>query len=258
MKAKSLFARGTQQLISWLRARAIAPQEFGTWRAILIKLFWDIVLERGTRRCPVIKMSPHWTGMWVQAHASSESPNCECLQCDGSLLATGSYDGYARIWTSDGRLSKTLGQHKGPIFALKWNKRGNYILSAGVDKVSLLHCFFYSFMISFSSLDDNYLGFCFWWVHSAIFIPRSPSVGRWLANQHEFCVLLHWSVHSRLQIKCRQTYKKLPRAYGNYLIRFIFIAVLLLFFLIIFRMKSMPSNGTRRAIFWRRAQTIWL
>jgi transducin (beta)-like 1 len=57
-------------------------------------------------------------------------------QCDGTLLATGSYDGYARIWTTDGRLASTLGQHKGPIFALKWNKRGNYILSAGVDKVS--------------------------------------------------------------------------------------------------------------------------
>lgn len=48
------------------------------------------------------------------------------------MLATGSYDGYARIWTTDGRLASTLGQHKGPIFALKWNKRGNYILSAGV------------------------------------------------------------------------------------------------------------------------------
>lgn len=52
--------------------------------------------------------------------------------CDGTLLATGSYDGYARIWTTDGRLASTLGQHKGPIFALKWNKKGNYILSAGV------------------------------------------------------------------------------------------------------------------------------
>lgn len=53
---------------------------------------------------------------------------------DGSLLATGSYDGYARIWTADGRLATTLMQHKGPIFALKWNKKGSYILSAGVDK----------------------------------------------------------------------------------------------------------------------------
>ncbi|KAL3282912.1 hypothetical protein HHI36_006070 [Cryptolaemus montrouzieri] len=58
--------------------------------------------------------------------------------CDGSLLATGSYDGYARIWTTDGRLASTLGQHKGPIFALKWNKRGNYILSAGVDKTTII------------------------------------------------------------------------------------------------------------------------
>lgn len=58
--------------------------------------------------------------------------------CDGALLATGSYDGYARIWTRDGRLVGTLGQHKGPIFALKWNKRGNYILSAGVDKTTII------------------------------------------------------------------------------------------------------------------------
>ncbi|XP_014277239.2 F-box-like/WD repeat-containing protein TBL1XR1 isoform X1 [Halyomorpha halys] len=58
--------------------------------------------------------------------------------CDGTLLATGSYDGYARIWTNNGRLASTLGQHKGPIFALKWNKRGNYILSAGVDKTTII------------------------------------------------------------------------------------------------------------------------
>lgn len=58
--------------------------------------------------------------------------------CDGNLLATGSYDGYARIWNTEGRLVSTLGQHKGPIFALKWNKKGNYILSAGVDKTTII------------------------------------------------------------------------------------------------------------------------
>ncbi|KPM11810.1 F-box-like protein/WD repeat-containing protein TBL1XR1-like protein [Sarcoptes scabiei] len=57
---------------------------------------------------------------------------------DGTLLATGSYDGYARLWTTEGRLASTLGQHKGPIFALKWNKKGNYILSAGVDKTTII------------------------------------------------------------------------------------------------------------------------
>jgi transducin (beta)-like 1 len=56
----------------------------------------------------------------------------------GSQLATGSYDGYARIWSSDGNLASTLGQHKGPIFALKWNKKGNYILSAGVDRTTII------------------------------------------------------------------------------------------------------------------------
>ena len=58
--------------------------------------------------------------------------------CEGTLLATGSYDGYARIWTTEGRLASTLGQHKGPIFALKWNRKGNYILSAGVDKTTII------------------------------------------------------------------------------------------------------------------------
>ncbi len=41
----------------------------------------------------------------------------------------------ASLFLIAGRLVSTLGQHKGPIFALKWNKKGNYILSAGVDKV---------------------------------------------------------------------------------------------------------------------------
>ena len=54
----------------------------------------------------------------------------------GTLLATGSYDGFARIWKSNSELLSTLGMHKGPIFALKWNKAGNLILTAGVDKTT--------------------------------------------------------------------------------------------------------------------------
>lgn len=53
--------------------------------------------------------------------------------CVGSMLATGSCDGYIRIWTPSGILATTLGSHEGPILSLKWNRTGNYILTAGVD-----------------------------------------------------------------------------------------------------------------------------
>ncbi|KAG2663554.1 hypothetical protein I3760_16G036500 [Carya illinoinensis] len=57
---------------------------------------------------------------------------------DGTLLATGSYDGQARIWGGDGELRNTLNKHKGPIFSLKWNKKGDYLLSGSVDKTAIV------------------------------------------------------------------------------------------------------------------------
>lgn len=48
-----------------------------------------------------------------------------------------SHPDFSLCFNLPGNLASTLGQHKGPIFALKWNKKGNYILSAGVDKVSV-------------------------------------------------------------------------------------------------------------------------
>ena len=57
---------------------------------------------------------------------------------DGSALATGSYDGQARIWSSSGKLTQTLSRHKGPIFSLKWNSSGKYLLSGSVDKTAII------------------------------------------------------------------------------------------------------------------------
>lgn len=57
---------------------------------------------------------------------------------DGMLLATGSYDGVARIWARNGALIHTLRGHKGPIFSLKWNKQGNYLLSGSYDKTTIV------------------------------------------------------------------------------------------------------------------------
>jgi len=57
---------------------------------------------------------------------------------NGELLATGSYDGVARVWSRNGELRQTLKGHRGPIFSLKWNKRGNFLLSGSYDKSTIV------------------------------------------------------------------------------------------------------------------------
>ncbi|BAU00256.1 WD40 repeat-containing protein [Vigna angularis] len=57
---------------------------------------------------------------------------------EGTLLATGSYDGQARIWTTNGELRSTLSKHKGPIFSLKWNKKGDYLLTGSCDQSAIV------------------------------------------------------------------------------------------------------------------------
>jgi transducin (beta)-like 1 len=57
---------------------------------------------------------------------------------DGVLLATGSYDGIARVWNRAGVLVFTLRGHHGPIFSLKWNKSGNFLLSGSYDKTTIV------------------------------------------------------------------------------------------------------------------------
>eukprot|EP00742_Colponemidia_sp_Colp-10_P002767 GILJ01002957.1.p1 GENE.GILJ01002957.1~~GILJ01002957.1.p1 ORF type:complete len:498 (+),score=66.24 GILJ01002957.1:214-1707(+) len=57
---------------------------------------------------------------------------------DGTMLATGSYDGQARIWNESGDLLKTLRLHQGPILTLKWNKAGTMLLSGSIDRTSIV------------------------------------------------------------------------------------------------------------------------
>ena len=54
------------------------------------------------------------------------------------MLATGCYDGNARIWTKTGDLVHTLAHHKRPLFSLRWNPQGNFLLSGSMDKSSIV------------------------------------------------------------------------------------------------------------------------
>ena len=52
----------------------------------------------------------------------------------GTLLATGNYDGSARLWTREGELKSVLKGHTLPVFAVKWNRKGDLLVSSSVDK----------------------------------------------------------------------------------------------------------------------------
>ncbi|GAX21127.1 transducin (beta)-like 1 [Fistulifera solaris] len=82
-----------------------------------------------------VKLLPHGTDRW-----DSKNKDVTTLEwaSNGEYLATGSYDGVARIWSLSGALLHTLRGHNGPVFSLKWNKRGNYLLSGSYDRTTIV------------------------------------------------------------------------------------------------------------------------
>ncbi|KAF5834951.1 WD40-repeat-containing domain protein [Dunaliella salina] len=92
----------------------------------------------GTTRIWNLNPGPHFCKSTVLLHEPKSDKAGDVTTIDwnhdGSLLATGSYDGLARVWMKDGKLLQTLDKHRGPVFALKWNKKGDMLLSGSVDK----------------------------------------------------------------------------------------------------------------------------
>ena len=96
------------------------------WRGVL---HLGLALQRGST-------------LSVQFCVLKLSVQCVCVylstQNDGSVLATGCYDGQARVWSKGGGLKATLTRHQGPVFAIKWSPNGSYLATGGVDSSVLI------------------------------------------------------------------------------------------------------------------------
>ncbi|KAJ1874474.1 hypothetical protein LPJ55_001473 [Coemansia sp. RSA 990] len=51
----------------------------------------------------------------------------------GTLLATASFNGQLRVWSSTGEPKQALRQRRAPIIAMRWNRKGSCLLSAYLD-----------------------------------------------------------------------------------------------------------------------------
>jgi hypothetical protein len=96
---------------------------------------WQMGGATATGGLGPVRLLPHGTG--PRDRKNKDVTTLE-WSSDGKLLATGSYDGVARVWSRNGALVHTLRGHKGPIFSLKWNRRGNYLLSGSYDKTTIV------------------------------------------------------------------------------------------------------------------------
>jgi hypothetical protein len=96
---------------------------------------WEMGGIRASEGLGPVRLLPHGTG--PRDRKNKDVTTLE-WSSDGKLLATGSYDGVARVWSRGGALVHTLRGHKGPIFSLKWNRRGNYLLSGSYDKTTIV------------------------------------------------------------------------------------------------------------------------
>jgi hypothetical protein len=96
---------------------------------------WQMGGPDASSGCGPVRLLPHGTD--PNDRKNKDVTTLE-WSSDGKLLATGSYDGVARVWSRNGALVHTLARHRGPIFSLKWNRSGNFLLSGSYDQTTIV------------------------------------------------------------------------------------------------------------------------
>lgn len=92
-------------------------------------------LSSGTDEVTVNSTSgaPLAPGNARQRRAPSRDVTALDWSSDGHHLATASYDGAARVWSSTGALERMFTVHVGPVLSLKWNSTGKRLATSSVD-----------------------------------------------------------------------------------------------------------------------------
>lgn len=89
---------------------------------------WDLqdTGSSGSGRVCVCRHTP-------QGDAKSVDLTCLEWSPDGQLLATGATDSAVRLFGREGVLRSTLQGHRGMIMAVRWNRKGDLLLSGSLD-----------------------------------------------------------------------------------------------------------------------------
>ncbi|KAL0053340.1 hypothetical protein WJX82_004539 [Trebouxia sp. C0006] len=116
------------RVCSWCPTAAVLASGLGDPEALL----WS-----GDAGCSDTQMPT------VLAHSGAEADKSSVVECmdwqsDGAMLATGSMDGWIRVWNKSGQLLQTLKGHGSAVTCLKFSRHTNLLLSGSFDKAAIV------------------------------------------------------------------------------------------------------------------------